>query len=54
MGLITIYGKRNGKGFDYYKDEKCTQHIGHTQWRYYRKNQVITLNCFKYNLIVIK
>jgi hypothetical protein len=52
--MRTIYGKRNGCGFDFFKDEQCTQKIAHQSEGYFRKNRVVTLNCWDYYLIVVK
>ena len=54
MALITIYGKRDGKGgMTFYKDRECNVRMCHTPYHYYRKNRVVTLCNWKWNLIVL-
>lgn len=50
--LHILYGKRSQDGTTFYKDEACTQFVAHDPWHKHRTNKVITLNCFKYQLIM--
>ena len=53
---ITVYGKRLGNNFYVYKDKECSKDklkaifIG----TWFRKNRVITINCFKFKLEIVK
>jgi hypothetical protein len=52
--MITLYGKRKGADMAIYRDKECTDFMCLLKDKYYRKNRVITINCWQYNLVVIK
>ncbi|MBQ9253240.1 MAG: hypothetical protein IJ180_00530 [Bacteroidales bacterium] len=52
--MITLYGKRNGYKMEIYSNKECKNLVAINPYQYYLKSQVITLNCWKYWLEVIK
>ena len=54
MELIKIYGVAYNHGTHFYKDEDCTISIGVDPYHRHRTNKQITLNGYKYDLIMIK
>lgn len=52
--MKTLYGKRNGYKMEIYSDKECKELVVTDPYHYYLKSQVITFNCWKYWLEVIK